>query len=98
MAQKTISNDRLKEWADGLVNQPIGVDDDYGNLILSVGLALQQKPEEIHGLPESGQDHVLHNLSGYSGANETRSRPGMITLKDYTQPNTLTLDQFVTHV
>jgi hypothetical protein len=77
----------MKEWADGLVNQRIGVDDDYGNLILSVGLALQQKPEEVQGLSESGQDHIVHNVAGHGSANESRSRSGMTTLKETTRSN-----------
>ena len=80
-----MSNNRMKEWADGLVNQRIGVDDDYGNLILSVGLALQQKPEEIQGLSESGQDDIVRDVAQYDGANGSRSRPGITTLTDTAQ-------------
>ena len=84
---QTMSNNRMKEWADGLVNQQIGVDDDYGNLILSVGLALQQKPEEIQGLSESGQDDIVQDVVRHDGANGSRSRPGMTTLKETTRSN-----------
>lgn len=38
--------DRMKEWAENLINQPVGVNDDYGNLIVSLGIALQQQPQE----------------------------------------------------
>lgn len=43
------ATDPLK-WANALVNKPISLSEDYGNLILSTGLAFQQKPQERQGL------------------------------------------------
>lgn len=85
---QTTSKDRLSEWANGLINQPIGVDDDYGNLILSVGLAHQQKLEATQGPSEVQQDHALCDDSMYNTAKETRSRPGVIASQESTHLNT----------
>ena len=37
-------------WAESLLNHRVGMFDDYGNLVLSIGFAQQQKPQEMHGL------------------------------------------------
>lgn len=45
-----MSTPNLKQWADALVDRPISLSDDWGNLLLSTGVAFQQKPQESGGL------------------------------------------------
>ena len=79
--RRKMSLDRMKNWADDLVNNPIGVNDDYGNLIVSLGLALEQPPQETHDSQQPGEDQPVQAVVEQSGANECRSKQGMTWLK-----------------
>ena len=39
-----------QKWADSLMEKPISLNDDWGNMLLSSGLAFQQKPQKCNGL------------------------------------------------
>ena len=71
-----MSPDRMKEWAEDLVNNPIGVSDDYGNLIVSLGLALKQPPQEMHDAPQCAQSNTVQDPPEQSGVSECPSKPG----------------------
>ena len=51
----------MKEWAENLLNRPVGVNDDYGNLIVSLGIALQQQPEEFSSPLDPGPNEDSAN-------------------------------------
>ena len=70
-------SDRMKEWADNLVNQPIDVNDDYGNLIMSVGLAVHQKRDETSSLRDPAQVEASKTVSGQHIDGKQASRSGM---------------------
>ena len=48
---------KLETWAKSLVDKPISLSDDWGNMILSTGLAFQQRPQDRQGLG-SELDHI----------------------------------------
>lgn len=70
-------SDRMKEWAEDLVNNPIGVNDDYGNLIVSLGLGLKQAPKETHDSQQPGQDKPVSDAPEQSNADDCRLKPGL---------------------
>jgi hypothetical protein len=71
-----MSPDRMKEWAEDLVNNPIGVNDDYGNLIVSLGLALKQPPQQTHDSQRMEQKGPVQDASEQNDLNECASKPG----------------------
>ena len=75
-------SNRMKEWAENLLNQPVGVNDDYGNLIVSLGIALQQQPQRFFSPldPESNEDST--NASERKNiASQGVSNPGIIVMQ-----------------
>ena len=60
------------------MSQPIGISDDYGNLILSTGLAHQQRPHEMQGLPSS-QEEIMHQARREENSTSSRLRPGTVS-------------------
>lgn len=82
--------DRMKEWAENLVNQPVGVNDDYGNLIVSLGIALQQQqPQEIQcpaaveqGTTNTSSNAVEQQCVGDSGHKPSTTLAPVLSIVD----------------
>lgn len=53
----------LKQWADALIDKPINLADDWGNLLLSTGVAFQQKPQESLGLTSTANHNSTYEHS-----------------------------------
>lgn len=72
--------DRMREWAENLMNQPVGVHDDYGNLVVSLGIALQQQQqtqEPIHSL-STELNTAANEKDQEKTASQNAPKPGML--------------------
>jgi hypothetical protein len=72
----------MKEWAENLLNRPVGVNDDYGNLIVSLGIALQQQPQEFFSPLDPKLNEDSTNASKRkSTASQSVSNPSMLVMQ-----------------
>ena len=69
----------MKEWAENLLNQPVGVNDDYGNLVVSLGIALRQQSQDpFSPLDDKPNEDLSNAIERKNTTSQGDSKPGML--------------------